>query len=701
MLTTTSLLGKGYKHHINRLFAVFSVVAAIWIVASDSSNSTGVSTNVALWAGYIGYSFGFASAILLLNFIVELVDNHTYKVLVKRSLLPLWVTSVIGATPLVVAGVVIQGDLYATVWGPLTWLYALGLLYIFGLIAYGIINGWRNSRGTRKEQLAYIGIGLLISIPPVLLFSLFIPLFSGMFWIMRFSATPTIFLVISLYYGVIRYHLLDVRAAAVRTLAYALSLVVMVVIYYFLAVFISNFIFNSDSAIDRNPIDIGLSLGLIFIFQPIKAFFDRLTNSIFYHDYYNSDEFFTRLNRLFTSTTNLRSLLGRIADEISITIKSEQAFFFINTDDSHYIVAGTAHHRQLSEEDALRIQTVLGKRDEVVIAALLDEDNPIRHLMDSHRIELILPLTQTKAIGYLCLGDHRTSHYTKRDIKVLNAISNGLIVAIQNTLSIQEIKDINDANLQQKILNATEDLSKSNDLLRQLDEDKNDFISVASHELRTPMTVIRGYISLLARGQLGPVNDVQRDVLNKVSVNAKTLIDLVNDMLDLSKLESDKLQMQLSDNSLDALIKNSLDQIRILFDSKGVNLSYSGVSAVVKTDTEKFERILLNLLSNAYKFTEPGNGVTVTSKIDGDGSLATICVADAGIGIPAESISHLFKKFSQVNNYLQNKTVGTGLGLAISKQLVEKLGGTIWVKSQPGVGSQFYFTVPISDKNLQ
>jgi PAS domain S-box-containing protein len=254
---------------------------------------------------------------------------------------------------------------------------------------------------------------------------------------------------------------------------------------------------------------------------------------------------------------------------------------------------------------------------------------------------------------------------------------------------------IRDAHERKIAINIGRDITKE----RSLENEKDEFVSIASHELRTPMTVIRGFINLLDREQLGTINDEQRTVLRKMSHNTSTLIDLVNDMLDLSKLEANKSAIQIVDKPIDQLINNSIEKIRILFDSKGISLSYLGGHININTDVDKFERIMLNLLSNACKFTQQGGSVTVTTTANEDGQHATICVADTGVGIPSASIDNLFKKFSQVDNVLHRQIGGTGLGLAICKELVDKLGGTIWVDSQPNIGSKFYFTMPMTRNN--
>jgi len=528
-----------------------------------------------------------------------------------------------------------------------------------------------------KCQLKTYLIGIIIFVVPVVYFDLWVQYFSdcSLFWAGCLAVAA---FVSAVSYGIIRQGMFDIRLTAVRTLTYILSLAALVAIYYGLVSLISIVVFGMNIGINNNPLSVVLALALLFIFQPIKKFFDRLTNKFFYRDYYNSAEFYARLNRIMISTTNIRRLLERVSTEIASTLKSEQVFFFINALHGHYMFAGTDNHIHFSKNDVIRMQIACAKKRGVIVVSLLDEDDPVYQFMTSNRIELILPLSKEGWVGYLCLGAHKTSRYTNRDIKVLNTVTDELVIAIHNTLSIDEVR-------------------RSNAELRQLDKAKDEFISVASHELRTPMTVIRGFINLLVSGQLGPINSEQKSALEKVTRNTKTLIDLVNDMLDLAKLEANKLDITLSDNRIDDLINASVDKMHVMFDAKGISLKYIGIDAMVKTDLEKFDRIMANILGNACKFTNKGGSTIVTSTENRQKHMLTVCVADTGVGIPQEAMDTLFKKFSQVDDYLQRQSDGTGLGLAICKQLVEKLGGTIWVKSTPGVGSEFYFTVPLSD----
>jgi len=499
-------------------------------------------------------------------------------------------------------------------------------------------------------------------------------------------------------YAIVKNHLFDVKFAIIRSVTYGLVIATLAGIYMVIAL-VLNMVFDRESANTWQTIsNVVISLFLAFLIQPLKRFFDKVTNKIFYKDRYHTDEFYTRLNDALTLNTDLRGILKRASYEIAKTLKCDQVFFFINTTEGHFVSEGTPHHKQLPKDDAARISEYCGKDYHAIAASMLESDNPIQQLMQDHGIEIVLPLTQgEKIVGYLCLGNNLASGYAARDIRVLNMISDEMVIAVQNAIAVQKILELN-STLKARIANATKELRVKNAQLRQLDKAKDEFVSVAAHELRTPMTVFRGFIGILKSKQLGNVTSKQQELLEKMSNNTKNLIELVNNMLDLSKLEADRLVIELSDNFLGDMVNRSLEKMSLLYEGKGVALNYTNVSVRLKTDPDKFERVLVNLLSNAYKFTPAGGSVTVSCDIDEKNRIAKICVSDTGLGIPHESINKLFKKFSQVDNYLQKTSGGTGLGLAICKQMVEKMGGKIWVESQPNTGSQFYFTMPLSDE---
>jgi signal transduction histidine kinase len=223
---------------------------------------------------------------------------------------------------------------------------------------------------------------------------------------------------------------------------------------------------------------------------------------------------------------------------------------------------------------------------------------------------------------------------------------------------------------------------------------KSEFIASVSHELRTPLHTIIGFAELLGEEDNGSLNEKQRRFLRHIRTDSDHLLGLINDVLDLSRIEAGGLALRAEPLRLREAISNSINAIRPFASSKPVQLQEGSIPEVeVLADPLRLKQILYNLLSNGVKFTEPGGEVTVTAAVDDQSVQVT--VTDTGLGIAKEECDRIFDKFYQVGYTTTGVRQGTGLGLTICKQLVNMQGGSIWVESEPGTGSQFHFTLPL------
>ena len=247
------------------------------------------------------------------------------------------------------------------------------------------------------------------------------------------------------------------------------------------------------------------------------------------------------------------------------------------------------------------------------------------------------------------------------------------------------------ANLQQQ------ELAESNRRLAEVSRTKSDFLANMSHELRTPLNSVIGFSEVLLDQMFGPINEKQQEYINNILTSGIHLLSLINDILDLSKVESGKFDLELSYFTL----RETLDAALMMLSEKALKgrikleleLSPSA-DLVIFADQRKLKQILFNLLSNAVKFTPAGGTVDVSAMRDGD--FIEITVADTGMGIKREDIPKLFQAFTQLESAYTKEHEGTGLGLALTRQLVELHGGRIWVKSIVGMGSRFSFTFPLT-----
>ena len=251
-----------------------------------------------------------------------------------------------------------------------------------------------------------------------------------------------------------------------------------------------------------------------------------------------------------------------------------------------------------------------------------------------------------------------------------------------------------------------ESLIKTTKELKRLDQIKSDFISTASHELRTPLTSIKNAVDLILSRKTGEITDAQEKFLSMAQRNANRLSALINDLLDISRIESGRIQLNYTDVDIKNIIENVVNTFRSLANEKSISLKMNIAPDLppIYGDASMIEQVLINLVNNAIKFT-PARGTIavdvhqvegVSDMSEGIERFLETSVIDTGIGIPEEHVKHIFEKFYQVESSLSvKKQPGTGLGLAISKGMVEAYGGKIQCKSKEGVGSTFSFTLPI------
>ena len=256
----------------------------------------------------------------------------------------------------------------------------------------------------------------------------------------------------------------------------------------------------------------------------------------------------------------------------------------------------------------------------------------------------------------------------------------------------EDLREIN-AELEQRVARRTTELARAKRKAEDADRLKSAFLATMSHELRTPLNSIIGFTGILRQGLAGLLNSEQRKQLGMVQISARHLLSLINDILDISKIEAGQLVLTCSTFELPASIRKTVELISPLAEQKGLELQVdiAGNVAAVTTDQRRLEQVVLNLLNNGVKFTDRGH-VRISCRED-NGSYQ-LTVADTGIGIRPEEIDGLFQPFHQIDAGLSRRREGTGLGLSICMKLIVMMGGTIDVHSRWGQGSIFTVRFP-------
>ena len=297
------------------------------------------------------------------------------------------------------------------------------------------------------------------------------------------------------------------------------------------------------------------------------------------------------------------------------------------------------------------------------------------------RTTLAVPLVrENKAFGGIVMRRREVRPFTDKQIELVKTFADQATIALENVRLFNEIQD------------------KSREL-EVANKHKSEFLASMSHELRTPLNAIIGFSEALLEKMFGEMNAKQEDYLKDIHSSGEHLLSLINDILDLSKIEAGRMELELSDFSLPAALQNAMTLVRERAQNHGIALEFHVDPQLgeIRADERKFKQIVLNLLSNAVKFTPNGGCVQVDARMNGNS--VQVSVKDTGVGIAEKDGEAVFEEFRQVGHDYTTKHEGTGLGLALTRRFVELHGGRISLESEPGKGSTFTFTLPLSRPN--
>jgi len=241
-----------------------------------------------------------------------------------------------------------------------------------------------------------------------------------------------------------------------------------------------------------------------------------------------------------------------------------------------------------------------------------------------------------------------------------------------------------------------DELERANEKLMDLDRLKSMFIASMSHELRSPLNSIIGFTGLILLGMSGEITEEQQKQLVMVKDSAKHLLNLINDIIDVSKIEAGKVELVIEELDLSALVRGVTESFTVAAAEKGLDISLKAPDElIIRSDKRRIKEVLINLVGNAVKFTDRG-WIEIRVRVGQKEGMVEVSVKDSGLGIKNEDMGRLFKAFSQVFEDDRAKQEGTGLGLYLSKKIIDLLQGKIWAESVYGQGSEFIFTLPLN-----
>lgn len=698
------LVIRNSRQLFGRLFLFFVTTDSLWLLAVTLIINSRYGTNI-----YLG-RFAFAIVPVLLiailsftNELLKLRHGRLYGIAIFGGGAVVAFTTMF--TSAYVRSVEVRRDVPHPVNGPL---YPLFLLYVASAVTaylYALIKRRRHLSGSAnalaRRQLNTVTAGIVTFMLTALCTNLLLPALIGNDWPAEFLPLASFVLAVSFVYAMSRYKLFDIRRAVVRSTTYVFLLATFAVAFV-LVVDIAGSTINAFryGGTAQRLFSTAVALAIAVAFQPLKRVYDKATNSFFFRDSYDPQEFFNELNEVLVKTADLKLLLTGTTAIIEDRLKPTYCVIVLaGSDIQHGEVVGTVNKnfafRDLAEVHA-KAKAEGRVYPNVLVAASLDtEDKALAKVLTHNDIGLMARLggtNGTKELGHIILGGKKSGYaYTKQDIRIMGAVANELVIAIQNALRFEQIETFN-TTLQQKIADATQRLRQSNEKLLLLDQTKDDFISMASHQLRTPLTSVKGYVSMVLDGDAGELTPLQRKLLNQSFVSAQRMVYLISDLLNVSRLRTGKFTVELVPTDLATLVGDEVSQLAETAQSRDIKFTYKKPQRfpVLMLDDTKIRQVIMNFLDNAIYYTPSGGHVDIV--LANKSRSVELTVTDNGMGVPKSEQQHLFTKFYRARNARRARPDGTGLGLFMAKKVVVTLGGAIIFRSAEGKGSTFGFS---------
>ncbi len=706
----TVVLLRGGKSKINSSFAFFAYSISLWMFF-NFMGANFKSHDFSVYATRLDFVFGgivvFAVWNLSASFLMEADRTKKYRRHYGRAarisaLVLSLSSSLLSLFPSVINVSKQHGQDLEVHYGNLYFLFAVCLLLVLGSVVVNFYLTIKKAKGRLRQQVSLMLAALTFSVLFVGFANLVLPQISD-------SSTANLiagnlsyiglaFFVMATFYSIVRHRLFDLRLILVRSLAYLLLISVLTIGYVVVTLILSSLLFD-DYQVSGNQIVVPViaMAVLVFTIGPLGRFFNKVTKRFFYKDSYEAQEFLAELNKVVISNVETAILLRNVAKVIDRYLKSYFSTFDLG---SNHALQGSFKQAKLDLSKFAKLKDILGRSEEdiIVLDELPQESEVLRDSLEELNIAVAIRLTtpHKDRLGYLFIGQKRSgSAYTAQDIEVIKIAVGELVVAIQNAFRFDEIRRFN-ATLQEKIDTATKELRQTNQRLRMLDQTKDDFISMASHQLRTPLTSVKGYVSMVLDGDAGKINELQKKLLNQSFLSSQRMVYLISDLLNVSRLRTGKFVIEPIATNLAEVIESEVEQLQETAKGRELTLTYHAPEhfPTLMVDENKLRQVIMNFIDNAIYYTPSGGTITI-NLVDKPQTIE-FTVVDDGIGVPKPEQHHLFSKFYRAHNAKRARPDGTGLGLFMAKKVIIAQGGAVIFKSQEGKGSTFGFTFPKS-----
>jgi signal transduction histidine kinase len=698
LLLGALVFSRNPKATVNKTFFAISISVGIWLMFNSVAGRSDFTVGQVLVLNHLTFLFGLLATFWLAFFSKTFIDMKNKKLWYALVTLNT-ISGVLSLTPLTISGAKLVGATNELEFQPLAVLYFLTVV-INSLLSVGLLFYYRRRyKGVKLSQInlilsSFFGATFIIIVTNIILPSVF-----GVYSLTSIGSFAVIFIILGIAVSIITHKLFDIRILVAKSVAYTLLLFTLTLIFMGITLPITRLVIPEEfSQTQRVYFYAFVAVILAAIMQPIKKYFDKLTNKLFYRDAYDSQVVLDQVSGVIVGNVDPHKVQKGALIAISEALRPTYVTFLLGKSNNKLQEGDLVgqgwrmHDPEVLQESLKSIGRGVVVRDE-----LEEKESKLREILMIEDISVAAPLvTKSEHIGYLIIGPKKSGNiYNSQDIGLLSIATNELAVALQNAQRFEEIQAFN-ITLQEKVTEATREVKKTNRKLIALDEAKDEFISMASHQLRTPLTSIKGYISMMLEGDLGKVSPQQEQALKEAFGSSQRMVYLIADFLNVSRIKTGKFVIETKEVDLPQVVGEEITQLREMAASRDITLQYEapGVFPRVKLDDNKIRQVMMNIVDNAIYYTPSGGTVTIQLYVDAKD--VVFKVVDTGIGVPKREQHKLFTKFFRAGNARKARPDGTGLGLFMAQKIIVEQGGTIIFESTEGKGSTFGFRFPLS-----
>ena len=584
------------------------------------------------------------------------------------------------------------------------YLWYVAYIAIYVTIAISIlINGVvKTDSALERRRLTYILIAYAQAFIISGIFNLILPGL-GNYTLIWIGPISILIFVTIIFVAIIRFRLFNMRSLAIRLLAWSTIGATIATVYMIAFIAIQQLELDSQ-VIPLVTAIIGAIFTIIFyqVIQRLMVFVLRT-----FELQLLNRRLLDEISHIALRSIEAHSLVKNISIVLSRHLDKDSAvsiILYINSKKVYY----STNEDIDNTPDIKRFVSRINK--DIIITEEIADDKSAYNFFVSKNISAIVRINgdsykvsaddddddDDESYGYLIIHTERSILYSQPEAEALTTIGNIVSMAIKNIRHYDLIKKFN-TELEKRIVVATHDLQVTNNKLTMLNAAKDEFLSITSHQLRTPLTVIKGQLSMLLTGDFGELNSEQVQVVNNALDNSKQMASTVGDFLDITRIESGKFVVSKSPINITELVKFQVAQLEDTAKDRNVSLicKIDDNLPKVNADQEKISQVVMNFIDNAIQYSEPESDTIEInlSKVDDN---IIFKVRDHGIGVPKEAQRHMFTKFYRATNAKQARPDGNGIGLYIANKIINAHGGDIIFESQEGKGSTFGFKIPIT-----